>query len=318
MVTGPETGTYVTFGKDIANVMESRDQLVTVKPSSGSIDNIRQLVDRNGTVSLGIVQSDILGFMKRSDSDNTKKVSNSLSLLFPFYDEEVHILARTSINGLRDLQDKRIVVGEEGSGNMLTAINLMALSEITTDHLLYMPPAEGVVAVLSGDADAMIFVGGKPVTLFSNLSALKTSKDRKKAALLDQVHFVPVDDQRIFTEYSPTRINSKDYSFVKKTILTAKVSALLVARNDVNNDADSDYCKQLQNISLGIEASLSKLQSDGHPKWNEVNLYESISLWPRHRCVWDEQRFIPGNDSNKKEALTQDLLDIVRHGSKKP
>jgi uncharacterized protein len=322
LLTGPETGTYYAFGKNIADVAAKAGQTVKVVSSNGSIDNIRQIVESRGYIGLGIVQSDILGFLKRSTNRKTQAVAERLTMVFPFYDEEVHVLARKTIKGLKDLNGKRVVVGEEGSGNMLTAMNIFALSEVKPAELLHMPPAEGVVAVLSGDADAMVFVGGKPVPLFANLADLKQAKGGKNAHLLDDIHLIPLDDQRVYAEYPPTRINKGDYPFVKETILTAKVTAVLVGYS-MDAKRQSALCKPLQAVSGAIANALDGMQETGHLKWKEVNLYEDVTLWNRNTCVWDGGNFIPhirtaSPPMNGKNAdLTKDLLDVVKRGSDK-
>jgi uncharacterized protein len=324
MMTGQETGTYSAFGKDIAGLAAKSGQSVKLIASNGSIDNIRRIVGSQGNIALGIVQSDILGFLQRSTNPNTKKIADHLTMVFPFYEEEVHILARKDLSGLRDLQGKRVIVGEQGSGNMLTAMNIMALSDIKAGKILHLPPAEGVVAVLSGQADAIIFVGGKPVPLFTNLAALKNTKGGKNAHLLENVHFISIDDQRVFAEYSPTRIHKEDYPFMQETILTAKVTAMLVSYGDATKtiSTDSPMCKPMQQLSRTIAEGLESLQQAGHPKWKEVNLYGEISRWKRNPCVWDGKRFIPAppivpSPAGADNALTNDLLDVVTHGAAK-
>jgi uncharacterized protein len=326
IVTGPDTGTYFAFGNNIAT-LSGKTAPIKVIASNGSIDNIRQIVEGKGAVALGIVQSDILGFLKRSTSKNTKKVADHLSMVFPFYDEEVHILARSDVKGLHDLQGKRVVVGEEGSGNMLTAMNILALSEVKAGRLLHLPPAEGVVAVLSGEADAMFLVGGKPVPLFSNLSALKGAKGGANAHLLESVHLIPIDDQRVYTEYSPTRLNKGDYPFMTETILTAKVNSALIAYGDRGKaKISAKECAPLQSVSRLIATHLEDLKASGHPKWKEVNLYADIAGWPRNGCVWEGKRFLGMPEAaagaptltGKNTELTNDLLSIVKHGTATP
>ena len=322
MVTGGEAGTYIRFGEDIASVASDKpyEQPVNVLKTSGSIDNIKRITSSKGGVSLGIVQSDILGFLSRSTNKNTRATSERLSLLFPFYEEEVHILARRDIGGLRDLAGKRVIVGEEGSGNMLTAMNVLALAEVEPGVVLNTAPAEGVVSVLSGEADAMIFVGGKPVALFSNLSELKTANNGKNAHLLEQVHLVPIDDQRVYAEYLPTRINVGDYPFVDSTLLTAKVSALLVSYepSSLNSKSRAAYCEPLHAVSRAIVENIDRLKTTGHPKWKEVNLYEDVSLWKKNSCVWDGKKIAKAvrnmSEPVTNDPLSKDLLDIVKYG----
>src|SRR5690242_2080317 len=65
IVTGPKTGTYYAIGKDIAQVAAKSNITVDVKPSQGSIDNIKR-INSSENAALGIVQSDVLGFLSRS------------------------------------------------------------------------------------------------------------------------------------------------------------------------------------------------------------------------------------------------------------
>lgn len=330
LLTGGVTGTYVTFGNNIAEVANKKpyNHKVDVLPSHGSIDNIKRITSSNGAIPLGIVQSDILGFLSRSTNDNTRAIASRLSLIFPFYEEEVHILARKPIKGLSGLTGMRVVVGLEGSGNMLTAMNIMALSGVQPSEIIHAAPAEGVVSVLSDEADALIFVGGKPVTLFTNLADLKTAHKGKNAHLLDAIHFVPVDDQRVFSEYSPTRINAGDYPFVDNAVLTAKVNAVLVSYEppELKGAAREAYCKPLQQISRAIVHHMEYLRDSAHPKWKEVNLYADLNIWPRNSCVWEGKRFIGAPEATAavpvkvapkvRDALSKDLLDVVKFGTK--
>src|SRR5690348_7575463 len=68
MVTGSPTGTYIVFGQDIARVTRPTGLHILVKDSEGSLDNIRRLVSRENA-ALGIVQSDVLGFLRRAENE---------------------------------------------------------------------------------------------------------------------------------------------------------------------------------------------------------------------------------------------------------
>ena len=52
IVTGPETGTYMAIGKDIAKIADREKLPVTLKPSSGSIENIRRIAESKGRLRL--------------------------------------------------------------------------------------------------------------------------------------------------------------------------------------------------------------------------------------------------------------------------
>jgi hypothetical protein len=172
LMTGSTTETYFQFGHDIARVARTVGLEILVKESEGSIDNIRRLVGRENA-ALGIVQSDVLGFLSRSEDPDVRRISERLRLVFPFYNEEVHLLARKEIQRFEDLDGKRVVVGTKGSGNWLTSNNLLRMINIKPTERIELPPPEGASAVLRGEADAMVYVADKPVKLFTTFRELQ-------------------------------------------------------------------------------------------------------------------------------------------------
>ncbi len=307
MVTGAPTGTYIAFGNDIAKVAGLEGQKIIVKPSKGSIDNIRRMTDKENA-GLGIVQSDVLGILRRTNNQNSIAIAKQLRMVFPFYQEEVHILARGNILSLKDLNGKRVAIGQAGSGNMLTSVNLFALAGIRPAKMLQIAPPEGVVAVLAGDVDAAVFIGGKPVSLFKNLESVRTMQAGKNAALLDDIHFVKIDDANVLKEYNKAEISSKDYSFVKQPVATVAVTAILVAYDfsASNSSYFSKRCAELKNIGASIQKHLADLQASGHPKWKEVDPLRQVALWERDKCA------LSGISTAETNPLEQDLLGIVQ------
>ena len=93
MVTGSESGTYIQFGKQIAEIASKEGIEIIVKTSGGSLDNI-QRIRSTENAALGIVQSDVLGFIqKKSDDPMLKQFVKHLRLIYPFYNEEIHLYA---------------------------------------------------------------------------------------------------------------------------------------------------------------------------------------------------------------------------------
>jgi len=289
IVTGPKTGTYYAFGKDIAQVAFSAGIDVDVKASEGSIDNIKR-INSSENAAIGIVQSDVLGFLGRSKNPESMRVASNLRIIFPLYGEEVHVLARNEIKSFADLQGKKVAIGEEGSGNMLTSINLFSMMNITPGESVKIAPAQGVVAVLKGELDAAIFVGGKPVRLFKNLEDLSLPENQKYADMLSQVHFLPLDSPKMLEEYKPAEITSADYSYVPKTVPTVAVQAVLVSYNFSQNNGQNNgkHCQLLGKLTKAIRDALPELKQKGHPKWKEVNLDGDSGLWKKDSCVWPE------------------------------
>jgi TRAP transporter TAXI family solute receptor len=284
IVTGPKTGTYYAFGKDIAIAANKMGIDVDIKDSEGSIDNIKR-INSSENAALGIIQSDVLGFLSRSKSPESMKIARNLRLVYPFYNEEVHVLARREIADFAGLQGKNVAIGEEGSGNMLTSINLFSVMGVVPAEMKKIPSAEGVVAVLKGELDAVIFVGGKPVRLFKNLEDLTLPENQKYADMLSQVRFLPLDSPKLLEEYRPGEITQNDYIFVTEKVPTVAVQAVMVSF-DFSQTPNKKRCKLLTDLAKAIRTELPYLREHGHPKWKEVDLDSDSGLWKKDGCAW--------------------------------
>ena len=298
IVTGPKTGTYYAFGKDIAQAVNTSNVLVEIKSSEGSIENIKR-INSSENAALGIVQSDVLGFLSRSQNPESVKMASKLRMVFPFYNEEIHVLARKTIASFTDLKGKKVAIGEDGSGNMLTAINLLSMMDVAPAETLKMPPAQAVVAVLKGELDALVFVGGKPVRLFKNMEDLNLSENQKFAPMLKEVHFLPLNSPKMLEEYKPATLTASDYNFVGGVTPTIAVQAMMVSYDF--SAGNKERCTKLTALAQALKAALPKLREKGHPKWKEVDLEANTGAWKRDICAWPETAKPVADD--KKELL---------------
>lgn len=305
MVTGSKAGTYIQFGRETAMVARVAGVDILVKESEGSIANIKRMASKENA-AFGIVQSDVLGFLKRSDDSRMQEIANKLRLVLPLYNEEVHLFANQSIQSFKDLQGKRLAVGKKESGNWLTSTNLLQLTDVTPSELLYLSPAQAVTAVLTGEADAMIYVAGKPVKLFSNLEKLQSKPEYE--GLTENVHFVSLDDPKMLEEYEAGKIDSTDYPWFGESIPTIAVKALMISF-DFSSRRNGYYvqrCRQLSVLGRTIRENIDGLKQTGHPKWQEVDLdREDIGIWELDAC----SRSVEKKDVDISQELEKLLLE---------
>jgi TRAP transporter TAXI family solute receptor len=316
MVTGPKTGTAIQLAMEMAQIAQRAGVELVVKASEGSLDNIRRLVSAENA-GLGFVQADVLDVLTRSADPQVRRTVERLRLVFPLHDEEVHLLARTAIRRLEELQGRRVVVGTRGSGTWLTAQHLLRLLQVQPAERLEMPPPEGVRAVLRGDADAVFEVGGKPVRLFTNI--LELQRDPRYAALVAGVHFVPVDQPAVRRHYAAASLGPEDYPWVRQRMPTVAVKALLISADFSNrrNPHSRRRCQQLARLATALREHLAELQRTGHPKWREVDLDGDLSLWKPDLCVHPASPSVP-RPSRREDDLFRGVTDLLKRGGRAP
>jgi uncharacterized protein len=306
MVTGSASGTYIQFGKQIADVARKEGVEIIVKTSGGSLDNI-QRIRSSENAALGIVQSDVLGFIKKgSDDPQLRQFVEHLRLIFPFYNEEVHVYANKQIKQFKDLNGKRVAIGTENSGNFVTSINLFQIMNIEPkEYVTTLKPVDAAAAVISGDIDAMIYVAGKPVSLFTDLEKVKSNPEL--APYFEKTHFVPLDQEELRKEYAPSTITPADYPWVDKEIPTVAVKAVLIGY-DFSKGRSPYYrmrCDQLERLGRAIRDNIDTLKLNGHKKWKEVDLDQEIGIWKRDTCSRN-------SSAHKVKNIQEKIIEIIK------
>jgi hypothetical protein len=91
LITGGEKGTYYQFGLNLQALAKQHGVNLSVYPSRGPIENVFAVYQRPAT-QLGIVQSDVLAFVSRVQTDPVlKRIAKKTKMVFPLYNEEIHI-----------------------------------------------------------------------------------------------------------------------------------------------------------------------------------------------------------------------------------
>ena len=268
IVTGGPTGTYIKIGQDIAKIAEPSGVNLQVMESAGSIQNVFDVRKKRG-VQLGIVQSDVLDYIRDiSDDQELKAIAAKLAAVYPLYKEEVHLLGDFEIKSLSDLNGKKVAIGPERSGTYLTAKTIFFLTGIKPAQEVFLGGNEALDALRKGDIDAMMFVAGAPAKLFSE----NTTVD-------DKFQLVPLDDKAL-DSYVQTTIPASTYKWQEGDVKTVAVRAVLMTFN-----YSGEQCQNVAKVAKIIRENKDWLDANGHPKWREVKLDESLPRWPQYSCV---------------------------------
>lgn len=289
-VAGPSTGTNIRIAHDIANVAREAGIAIEVRPTLGSIDNLHRMGTRTENAGLGLVQSDVLGFLKRSQSPESQSIASKVRLVAPLYQEEVHLLASRSVAKVTDLTGKRVAIGTEGSGSMLTAMSLFGQLGIKPAKLYKVAGPEAAMAVLTGQADAAVIVGGAPLKLFQNMAEMGRDPKSAEAQALAQVHFLALDQSALAEGYETATLSKKDYPFLDRDVPTVAVRALLVVYDFTlkNEPYYHQRCAELGRLGEALRKH-GNTGDKAHPKWEEAlsNLRrgQAGGDWPHDACL---------------------------------
>jgi uncharacterized protein len=269
VITGSDKGTYYQFGLDLQKLVKPNGINVTVHPSKGSIENIFAVYQRPG-VQMGIVQSDVLAFVARLQSDPVlTRIARKTKMVFPLYNEEVHIIGKRGIADFDDLAGKRVAVGRDGSGTYLTARLLFKLSEVAPSEMIPIDTGEALAELKAGRIDAMFYVAGYPVKLFSEGVSEK-----------DGLALVPITNKSITEFYPRAEIPSGTYAWQSKAVDTVAVKSVLISFDFRRRD-----CETMGKFAKMVVDSKDWLISNGHPKWKAVDLNYPLKGWDQYDCV---------------------------------
>jgi len=269
LITGGEKGTYYQFGLDLQKLAKPAGFDLAVHPSKGSAENIFAVYQRPG-VQMGIVQSDVLAFVARVESDPVlKRIAKKTRMVFPLYNEEVHLLGRRDITNFDDLAGKRVAIGREGSGTYLTARLLFKLSEVTPSQMIPIDTGEALNELKAGRVDAMFYVAGYPVKLL-----------KEDVTAADNLALIPITNKSVTEFYPSVDIPADVYAWQPATVSTVAVKAVLISFDFRRRD-----CETIGRFAQLISTRLSWLSANGHPKWKAVDLDYPLKGWEQYDCV---------------------------------
>jgi TRAP transporter TAXI family solute receptor len=269
IITGSQKGTYFQFGLNMMDMAKQFGFDLQVYNSRGSVENVYAVYKRPKT-QMGIVQSDVLAFVLKVKTNATlKRIARKTKMVFPLYNEEIHLLGKNEIQSFDDLEGKTVAIGKEGSGTYMTSKLLFEVSGVTPKEILPLGTEQALSKLKQGSIDAMFYVAGFPVKLFSeNVSAT------------EGLHLVPITNKSITEFYPMAQIPSNTYAWQPETIDTVAVKAVLISFDFRRNN-----CDHVGRFAGMVYENLDWLKQNGHPKWKSVDLDYPLKGWNQYDCV---------------------------------
>lgn len=297
MAGGPQaTGLDIAY--DLAGVLDD-DVSLRIVPiiGKGVAQNVRDVRFMRG-VDLGLTHANILNHFARTGELGSNLVSQ-ITYVAKLFNEEVHLITRSDVDGIQDLAGKRVNLGGQGSGSNITAKLLLDSLEIRV-HPTYLNTAEAIRELKSGELDATFVIGGKPTPI---LSAIREEDGLK---LLSIPYKTQLED-----DYYPATLTAHDYPGLVSqgdTLETVAVCAVLIT---FNWSKDSERYRKIEKF---IDAFFSKFESfhkpPNHPKWREVNFAATLENWNRSPIAqdWINRSNMPTSSKAEFDEFVQERM----------
>lgn len=274
IISGGVTGTYVRIAADLASVLDDGDNLrILPVIGKGSVQNITDVLYLRG-IDIGILQSDVLTYVKRQNLHGN--VDKRVHFITKLYNEEFHLLARSDVGSVQDLAGKKVNFDVRGSGTYLTASVIFETLNIKVEPTAF-DQALALEKLKTGEISAIVYVAGKPTTLFNNLRAADSVK-------FLSIPFTP----ELLETYFPSRLANEDYPNLVEAgqpVDTVAVGAVMAV---FNWEADSVRYKKVAKFVDAFFTKFSEFQKPPrHAKWQEVSLTAQVPGWTRFKAAED-------------------------------
>lgn len=282
--TGTTGGTYFLIGGLLANAVSNPPGsrpcdrggacgvpglIVVAQATSGAVENIGLM--RSRRLESALVQADIAHGAVNAEDPFQKTPYPDLRAIANLYTETIHLVTRAGggIKTPADLKGKRVALGEQGSGTLVTARALLATYGLSEKSIkpFYLSPAAGGDRLEAGELDAFLIVGGYPLPAVTDLAR------RMPIAL------VPFDDARAaqlmkrMPHFTEARIEADTYDGVPAT-RSLGVGGVWVVRGDLKPELVHDITAALWN------AQTRSMLDNGHPRGKSIQLATALSALP--------------------------------------
>ncbi|WP_327326464.1 TAXI family TRAP transporter solute-binding subunit [Streptomyces sp. NBC_01210] len=170
--TGSQSGVYQRYGVLLKDALahDLPDVKIDLRTSEGSQQNLARVAA--GEADFTIATADAVAKYKRDGKPGATRLRGCARL----YDDYVQLIVPrgSPVMSVRDLRDKRVGIGQEGSGVRLVAERLLRASGIDPTRDITPVPA-GIDTVPgrleAGELDAFFWSGGLPTAAIEELSA---------------------------------------------------------------------------------------------------------------------------------------------------
>jgi TRAP-type uncharacterized transport system substrate-binding protein len=295
--TAPAGGATAIFGSDMMRVLDDGTLRVIPVLCKGPMRNAVDILYLKA-IDMGMVTADTPEFYKLQYK--IPDIASRLRYIAKLYNNELHIIAPTSVKSIFDLNGKRIAAqADVGYYSAKVIFNRLGM---TADWDYWTDDTRAIQKVIDGEVDGYITSTGKP---FPHALAIKND-DRR-------LHLVSIPyDRRLQDLYLPTTLSGEEYPNLLapgEVIETIAASVLLATFNWPNGS------ERYRRTAKFVDAFFSKFDEfhkpPRHPKWAEASINVKIPGWERFKAAddWVAQHATATATASSQEAFERFLSE---------
>lgn len=289
MATGFPTGLYYQFGERLKTELFKDGVDLQVRSTGGTLDNLALLNDPRSGVDFAMVQG---GVAHVNDYPNLVSVAGMFyEPIWVWYREGAFKNSDGYLSILSQLKGKRVSIGNEGSGTLVLAQNLLQASGISEKEIgaQKLKPDEAIAKLSNGELDAVFIVAAAEAPIL------------KKFYSIPGIRLIDFDQADAYTRNLtylsrvtvPRGLLSIEHDLPRRDIQVMAATATLVAHDNVSPAMVS----LLLSASYDILKSYSRLQKVGEFPSSagldfplhvdaEIYLKDGPSFLHRHLPFW--------------------------------
>lgn len=273
VATGNPSGVYYPLGGGLASVWSRSLPEVNIKAevTAGSVTNLIQVA--RGESEVGFTQGDALADALAARGKFPRSLP--LMVLARLYPNVVHLVSVRGygVESVSDLAGKKVSVGPAGSGNAVTAWNVLEAVGIGRDDIVerQMNYAETTNALKDGTIDAGFIAGGIGIAAVVELAVAR------------ELVLVPFTDEEMnaissrIPAYTAFSVPAGTYPGVDRAVQTPTLWNLLI----VHRDMDEALAYQLTKTMFEAHDALLKITPVA--RFIEPESSSAVGPLPLHR-----------------------------------
>jgi TRAP transporter TAXI family solute receptor len=288
LAAGLPQGTFLPMADEIArNVNDGQNLRVLPIVTPGGTENIKDLLYLRG-VDAAIVNTDVLEHYK--SVEKIANIERRITYITGLYVSEIHLVVRSDIKSVKDLEGKKVSFGQPGFGANITGMIVFQKLGVKVEPVL-VNNAAALERMKTGEIAGIVHNGGKPNNLIARF------KNDARFQILE----LPFDK---FDEYYvPATLTSQDYpNFIKpgEKVETIAVPAVLAVYNWPRS---SDRFRRVSRFVDYLFDRFDRFKGPGYsPLWRDINLASQVPGWNRYWVAEEKLKAVQAKAAAAPEA----------------